>query len=188
MVEAIEHGFEPDAVVRDRAVRIELACHAVRDGSTEAESDDPDPAVDGGACLQPREGRIDIAQTGLGVELPDELERPRHVLVVLQVDVALDAPEQVRHQGHVAELGEAVRHATHVTRDAARLVEQHDAEAGAALGDHEVGVELAAVVRRDPDRIRRHETSTRRRRPDGVGRRRRRRASRTARSRSRRRT
>ena len=156
LIDAFGQELDADAVVRHRAGGIKLARDAVGQAAAEAEPDDTDGAVDLGASAHPRERGIDIPHSGVRIELPDEIERPRHVVVVLQVDVALDTPEQVRHDGHVTELVETVRHVAHVPGDAARLVEQYDAGAHAAGGNHEVGVELVAVVRGDPDRIRRH--------------------------------
>jgi hypothetical protein len=91
-----------------------------------------------------------------GIELTDELQRTRHVLVVLQVDVALDPPEQVGHERHVPEVGEAARHVTHVARDAAGFVEQEHAGTGAPVGHGQVGVELVPVVRGDAYGVCRH--------------------------------
>ena len=75
--------------------------------------------------------------------------------VVSEIDHALDAPEQVRHERRIAELGEPIGDAARVIGGTERLVQQDDARAVPVVGQREVGVDLA-VVRREADRLRAH--------------------------------
>ena len=59
------------------------------------------------------------------------------------------------HERHVAELGEPSGDAARVFGDTERLVQQDHARAVLAVGQGEVGVDLA-VVRREADRPRAH--------------------------------
>jgi hypothetical protein len=79
------------------------------------------------------------------VEALDHGEGVGQARLVLPLEAALEAPEHVGHQRHIARLGQAVGQAPHVVINTEDLLEDEHARPGAAGRQSAVGVEHVAV-------------------------------------------
>ena len=145
-----QQPVDAHAIIADKGIAIGAAGGHEGDAAAEAIADDADlgRAFQHGACGA--NGRLDIADALILVEAGDIGECLLHLFgdVSVQLDMRIDAPEQVGRDRQITGAGPAVAFAADAFIDAENLLDDDDRRLGGAVGRGDIGVELAVAFQR----------------------------------------